>query len=96
LGNHPKNNFDKFGYISRYESRKKPGSFYLLGYLLELITKIWQFGFFSLQNLANLAFFSLKNLSKVEIIFFRLKFGENLPAKEMLLLRVSWSMSHYF
>jgi hypothetical protein len=27
----------------RYESRKKPESFYILGYLLDLIIKIWPF-----------------------------------------------------
>jgi hypothetical protein len=28
----------------RYENRKKEKSFYILGYLLELIINIWQFG----------------------------------------------------
>jgi hypothetical protein len=37
---------------------KKPGSFYILGNLLEIIVEIWQFEFFSFQNLANLDHFS--------------------------------------
>jgi hypothetical protein len=36
------------------ERRKEPKSFYILGYLVELIIKNWQFGnFFFLQNLLN-------------------------------------------
>ncbi len=46
----------------RYESRKKTESFYILGYLLELIIEIRQFGFYYFWNLANLShFFSMKN-----------------------------------
>jgi len=37
--------------------KKKTKSFYILGCLLELIIKMWRFGVFFLQNLANLGFF---------------------------------------
>jgi hypothetical protein len=47
------NYFSQFWLHARYESRKKPGSFYILGYLLELIVKIW-----CLEILANLDHFS--------------------------------------
>jgi hypothetical protein len=42
--------------------KQKSESFYILGYLLELIIKIWQFGNTILPNLANLggSFFSMK------------------------------------
>jgi hypothetical protein len=45
-GDHPKTKFSQFWlHATRYESRKKkPGSFYILGYLLELIVEIRRFG----------------------------------------------------
>jgi hypothetical protein len=39
------------------KAEKKPESFYILSYLLEVIIKIWQFELFLLQNLANLGHF---------------------------------------
>jgi hypothetical protein len=45
-GNHPKNNLAKFGYIIdvKVGEKQKTESFYVLGYLLELIIKTWEFG----------------------------------------------------
>jgi hypothetical protein len=34
------------------KEKKKTGSFYILGYLLELIIKIWQFGDFFLKKIS--------------------------------------------
>jgi hypothetical protein len=39
------NNLAKFGYILDVKVENKQKPFYILGYLLELIIKIWQFGF---------------------------------------------------
>ncbi len=36
--------FSQIWLYPRYQSRKKPDPLYILGYLLELIIKIWQFG----------------------------------------------------
>jgi hypothetical protein len=47
--NHPKNNSPKFGYILDMKVRKEIESFSILGYMLELITKILWFGNFSLK-----------------------------------------------
>jgi hypothetical protein len=41
----------------KVEKKTKTKSFYILGCQLELIIKMWQFGVFFLQNLANLGFF---------------------------------------
>jgi hypothetical protein len=59
-GDHPESNLAKFGYIldMKVEGKKKPESFYVIGYLIELVIKIWQFGFIFLQNLASLGHFS--------------------------------------
>jgi hypothetical protein len=46
------NNLAKFGYILDVKVENKQKPFYILGYLLELIIKIWQFRIF-LKNLAN-------------------------------------------
>jgi hypothetical protein len=44
-GDHLENNLSKFGYILDMKVEKtKRESFYILGYLLELIIKIWQLG----------------------------------------------------
>jgi hypothetical protein len=44
---HTHNFLSIFGYIQDMEvGKKKTESFYFLGYLLELIIKIWQFGFY--------------------------------------------------
>jgi hypothetical protein len=46
-GYHSENNLAKFGYILDMKvgkKKKKRGSFYILGYLLELIIKNWQLG----------------------------------------------------
>jgi hypothetical protein len=66
--------------------QKKPGSFYILGFLLEIIVEIWQFEFFSYQNSVNLDHFSHEKnpLYWSEISFFRLNFCENLPIKKTL------------
>jgi hypothetical protein len=42
----------------KVEGKKKHESFYVIGYLIELVIKIWQFGFTFLQNLASLGHFS--------------------------------------
>ncbi len=49
-GDHSKNNLAKFGYILDRKVERKKESLYILGYLLELIIKIWQFGFFILRS----------------------------------------------
>jgi len=68
-----KNNLAKFGYILDMKVERKKESLYILGYLLELIIKIWQFGFFilDLTNLDHLLheFF----LIPVKIINFQFK-----------------------
>ncbi len=46
---------------TRYGSRKKSGSFYFLGYLLELSTKLWWFRNLFFWNLENLGLFSMEN-----------------------------------
>jgi hypothetical protein len=67
-------------------SKAKPGSFYILGYLLKLIVEIWQFEFyFSFQLLANLNhFFSMKNpiLYWLKSHFSGQIFAENLPIRK--------------
>jgi hypothetical protein len=45
--NHPENNLAKFGYNNTYEGfffKKKTESFNILGYLLEVIIRLWLFG----------------------------------------------------
>jgi hypothetical protein len=42
----------------KVEGKKTPEYFYVIGYLIELIIKIWQSGFIFLQNLASLGHFS--------------------------------------
>jgi hypothetical protein len=57
-GDHPENNLAKFGYILDIKLEKIK-SFYILGYLLELIVKIWRFEKKKLfQNLVNSSHFS--------------------------------------
>jgi hypothetical protein len=53
-------------------------SFYILGYLLQLIIKIWQ--------IWAIFFFHENPFVLVEIIFFSTKLGENLPVKETVSL----------
>jgi hypothetical protein len=69
----------------RHESWKKSEYFYILGYLLELIIRLWRFGVFFNRNQANLSHFSpTKNpfhRSKLENIFFSSNFGETVAEK---------------
>jgi hypothetical protein len=44
-GHHPENNLAKFGYILDMKLGKKKILSIFLGYLLELIIKVWRFGF---------------------------------------------------
>ncbi len=61
---------------TRYESLMKTESFYILGYLVELIIKIWASGNFFFLNLASLGlFFAWKFLYVGLNHFFQLKFG---------------------
>jgi hypothetical protein len=61
-GDHSENVFSQIWLHARHESRKRIESFYIyiymyiyiLGYLVELIIKIWGFEIFWFQNLANL------------------------------------------
>ncbi len=54
--------FSQIWLHTRYESRKKkPESFYNLGYLLELIIKIWWTWIFFFWNLSNLGYFPMEN-----------------------------------
>jgi hypothetical protein len=46
----------------RYESKRKEESFFIIGYLLELIIKIWRFGKKKSSKSGEfLSFFSMKN-----------------------------------
>jgi hypothetical protein len=67
--------------------KKKP--FYILGYLLELIIKVWQLGIFFPHNLANFgSFFSMENpLNKLKSYFW----SENLAKKLLVLLLSVWA-----
>jgi len=60
---HPEDDLARFGHILDVKVEKKLETFYILGYLLKLLMKIWRFGFFCFRNLANLAttFFSMKS-----------------------------------
>jgi len=42
-GDHLENNLTKFGYMINMKVGKKWKSFYILGYLLEVIIRLWQF-----------------------------------------------------
>jgi hypothetical protein len=44
-GDHPETILANSGYMPHMKVEKKPGSFYILGYLLELIVEIWRFEF---------------------------------------------------
>jgi len=53
---------------------KKSESFYIVGYQLEHIIKIWQFGFYFILKSGNFGpFFREKSFVQVEIIFFWVK-----------------------
>jgi hypothetical protein len=68
--------------------KNKTESFYILGYLLKLITKLLQLEKNSLQNQSRkFGFFSFheKSFALVKIIFFRSKFGKTLLVKETLI-----------
>jgi hypothetical protein len=52
-GHYPENNLAKFGYILDMKVEKNSKSLYILGYLLELIIKIWRFGIFFLFSLGH-------------------------------------------
>jgi hypothetical protein len=56
-GNHPSDDLARFCYILDLNVGKKPQSFYILGYLLELSRKSGNLGFSFLWNLANLNHF---------------------------------------
>ncbi len=76
--------------MTRYESRKKTWSFYIPGYVLELIIKIWQFEKKIFKIWQIWVIFSMKNpLYWLKIIFFRSKSGENSPVKETLNLTLA-------
>jgi len=67
-GNHPENNLGKFGYILDIKVGQKPKSFYILGYLLELVIKIWRIWaiFFHENPLYwTKSYFSSKKLKKI-------------------------------
>jgi hypothetical protein len=72
-GNHPENNLAKFGYILDIKVGQKPKSFYILGYLLELVQKIWRIW---------AIFFHEKSFALDKIIFFKSKIEENSPVEE--------------
>ncbi len=78
--------FARFGYRlnMKVEKKKAGSSFYILGYLLELIIKIWWFGnFFFSRNLANLGhFFSWKILRIGQKHIFQVKIWRNFTKKK--------------
>jgi hypothetical protein len=47
--NHLENNLAKFGYTPNMNGFLKKGSFYVFGFLLEHIIKIWRFGIFFIK-----------------------------------------------
>ncbi len=62
---------------------KKTESFYILGYLLELIIKIWQSGNCFLEIWIILAIFSMENpLRRLKSYFSGRNFGKNFAQKE--------------
>jgi hypothetical protein len=66
--------------IKVFEKKNTAASFYILGYLLEVIIRIWRFGFyFFLQDLANLSrfFFHGKSFVWVETIIFQVEIWRN-------------------
>ncbi len=69
-GDHLQSNLTRFGYILNMKVGKKPKSFNIIGYLLELIINIWQIW---------VIFF-------MENPFYRSNFWEYLPIKEILSL----------
>ncbi len=71
-GNHLENKLAKFGYIPDIKVKWIQIFLYILGYLLELINKIWQLGFCFLSKSGEFGpFFSLKILCKGQDLFFR-------------------------
>ncbi len=62
--------FSQIWLQTRYESRKKTGSFYILGYLLELSIKIWRSGIFCFLKSGELGpFFPWKILYRLKSYF---------------------------
>jgi hypothetical protein len=76
-GNHPENNLAKFGYILDMNAGQKPKSFYILGYLLELVIKIWRIWAISFHE---------NSFALDKIIFFKSKIEANSPVKERVSL----------
>jgi hypothetical protein len=52
-GNHSKDDLARFGYKLDMKVERKPDSFYILGYLLELMIKMWNLDYFFLRKMAN-------------------------------------------
>ncbi len=62
LGFFPPNSSSRFGYIQDIKVGKKTESFNILGYLLELLIKIWRFEFFLIFEIWRIwAIFSMQN-----------------------------------
>ncbi len=84
---YPENNLAKFGYIldTKVEKKRKKESFYVLGYLLELIIKkcddLDLFLFKIWQNLGYF-FFHEKSFCISQNHVFEVEIGKNLPVKE--------------
>jgi hypothetical protein len=65
-GDHPESNLAKFGCIIDKKVEKKTVSFYILGYLLEIVISLWRFGIFKNSISGKFGpFFSRKILCKV-------------------------------
>jgi hypothetical protein len=63
--------------------RKRKRYFYVLGYLVELIIKIWQPQNIYILNIVNLGHFFHENLLyRLRSIFFKSKFGKIFPKKK--------------
>ncbi len=82
---HRKNNLAKFGCIIDMKVEKKTKSFYNLGYLLEVIIRLSQFGKNIIQKSGKFGpLFPWKFLCICQNHIFRSKFGKNSPLKETL------------
>jgi hypothetical protein len=90
IDRYPLNDLAGFLLHTEYEIRGKfKKSFYILGYLLELIIKIWQFGFIfflSKSDTFGPFFIPWKILFvKIKIMFFRSKICNFSPQKTLLM-----------
>jgi hypothetical protein len=95
---HSQNDLAKFGYILEMKVERKTESFYILGYLLELIIKIWWFGIkFKIQKLVNFGpFFAWKILWILgQNHIFQVKICQKFASKRNTIFESVWSRSAF-